>query len=57
MSGKRQKHQLELAFMVGARDGIFGSAGGGIEPSMAERIAESPAKTEGIGLFRLAFGR
>jgi RNA-directed DNA polymerase len=48
MSGKRQKHQLELAFMAGARDGIFGFAGGGTEPPVAERKAESPAKAKGL---------
>jgi RNA-directed DNA polymerase len=46
MSGKRQKHQLELAFMAGARDEIFGSAGEGTEPSMAKSKAESPAKAD-----------
>jgi RNA-directed DNA polymerase len=48
MSGKRQKNQLELAFMAGARDGIFGFAGGGTEPPVAERNAESPAKAKGL---------
>ncbi len=48
MSGKRQKHQLELAFMAGARDGIFGTVHGGTEPPVAERNAESPAKAKGL---------
>jgi RNA-directed DNA polymerase len=48
MSGKRQKHQLELAFMAGARDGIFGSSDGGTEPPVAERKAESSAKAKGL---------
>jgi RNA-directed DNA polymerase len=46
MSGKRQKHQLELAFMAGARDEIFGSAGEGTEPPMAKGKAESPAEAD-----------
>jgi RNA-directed DNA polymerase len=48
MGGKRQKHQLELAFMVGARDGIFGSTDEGTEPRRAERSAESPAQDKGL---------
>jgi RNA-directed DNA polymerase len=48
MSGKRQKNQLELAFMAGARDGIFGSSSGGTEPHVAEHKAESPAKAKGL---------
>ena len=48
MGGQRQKHQLELAFMAGARDGIFGSANGGTETPVAERNAENPAQTEGL---------
>ena len=48
MSGQRQKHQLELAFMAGARDGIFGSVNGGTETPVAERNAENPAQTEGL---------
>ena len=34
--------------MAGARDGIFGSAGGGTETHRVERRAENPAKTEGL---------
>jgi RNA-directed DNA polymerase len=46
MSGKRQKHQLELAFMAGARDEIFGSGGEGTEPSTAKGKAESPTEAD-----------
>ena len=46
MSGKRQKNQLELAFMAEGRDEIFRSARGGTEPRTAERKAESPAETD-----------
>ena len=46
MSGKRQKHQLELAFMAGARDEIFSPVGEGTEPPTAESKAESPAKAD-----------
>jgi RNA-directed DNA polymerase len=46
MSGKRQKNQLELAFMAEGRDEIFRSASGGTEPRTAERKAESPAETD-----------
>jgi RNA-directed DNA polymerase len=48
MSGKRQKHQLELAFMAGARDGIFGFGNGGTETPVAERNAENPAQAKGL---------
>lgn len=48
MSGKRQKNQLELAFMAGARDGVFGSYDEGTETPMVECKAESPAKVEGL---------
>ena len=48
MSGKRQKHQLELTFMTGARDGIFSLVDGGTEPPVTERKAESPAKAKGL---------
>ena len=48
MGGKRQKHQLELAFMAGARDGIFGPGYEGAETHMAERKTESPAKAKGL---------
>jgi len=48
MSGKWQKHQLELAFMAEGRDEIFRSASGGTEPLVAERKAESPATTDGL---------
>jgi RNA-directed DNA polymerase len=48
MSGQRQKHQLELAFMAGARDGIFGSVNGGTETPVAERNAENPAQAKGL---------
>jgi len=46
MSGKRQKHQLELAFMAGARDEIFRSFGEGTETFRAKSKAESPAKAD-----------
>jgi len=46
MSGKRQKHQLELAFKAGARDEIFRSSGEGTESHMAKSKAESPAKAD-----------
>jgi RNA-directed DNA polymerase len=48
MSGKRQKNQMELAFAVESRSESPRATDEGIEPSMAKREAESPAKTEGL---------
>jgi len=46
MSDKRQKNQLELAFMEEGRSEAPTSPQGGTETRMAERIAESPAEEQ-----------
>ena len=46
MSDKRQKSQLQLAFMAESRDESPKSAMAGAETFMAESRAESPAKAE-----------
>jgi len=48
MSGKRQKNQMELAFAAESRSEAPRAAGEGIEPNMAKREAESPARTDGL---------
>jgi len=48
MSGKRQKIQMELAFAVESRSEAPRATDEGIEPNMAKREAQSPAKTEGL---------
>ena len=48
MSEKRQKNQLQLAFMIGGRDESPKSVTGGTESFLAESKAESPAKAEGL---------
>ncbi len=46
MGGKRQKNQLELAFMRGKRGEAGQRLSGGTEPSAAKRKPESPASDE-----------
>ena len=46
MSDKRQKNQLELAFLAGSRSEFPMAVSGGTESLMAKRKAESPAITE-----------
>jgi RNA-directed DNA polymerase len=46
MGGKRQKNQLELAFMADGRGEAPAPASGGTEPSTADRGTESPAAVE-----------
>src|SRR5512135_1885896 len=46
MSGKRQKNQLELAFMIEAEGEARGGVDGGTETPVAAREHESPATYE-----------
>jgi RNA-directed DNA polymerase len=48
MSDKRQKTQLQLAFMIGGRDESPKSVIEGAESFTAKGKAESPAKTDGL---------
>ena len=46
MGSKRQKNQLELAFMAESRGEAPRAADGGTEPPVAEHGTESPASTD-----------
>jgi len=48
MNEKRQKNQLQLAFMIGGRDESPKTVMGGTEPFAATSKAESPAKADGL---------